>query len=90
VDKSIKKWIWQHEEYPNFKYDKAVLLDLLNDLEYNRGILDGVSKLFSHDDVKNIEIEALADEAVGTSEIEGEILRRDSVRASLLKKLDSV
>ncbi len=89
MDKNIKKWIWQHEEYPNFKYDKTKLTDILKDIEYNRGILDGVSKIFNSGDIKNIQIDTLLEEAINTSEIEGEILRRDSVRTSLLKKLDA-
>ncbi|MFA6139030.1 MAG: DUF4172 domain-containing protein [Sulfurimonas sp.] len=89
MDKNIKKWIWQHAEYPNFKYDKSQLSEVLNQIEYNRGVLDGVSKLFCADDIKNIEINALLEEAINTSLIEGEILKRDSVRASLLKKLDA-
>jgi Fic family protein len=89
MDKSIKKWIWQHDEYPNYKYDKKKLEALLESLEYKRGTLDGVSKLFNSNDIQNIEIENLTNEAINTSEIEGEYLKRESVQASLLKKLDA-
>lgn len=85
----IKKWIWQHDEYPNFNYDKNQLLEILTQLEYNRGVLDGVSKLFNNNDIKDIELETLLNEAIHTSEIEGEYLKRESVRASLLKKLNT-
>ena len=83
------KWIWQHAAYPNFKYDKEALLELLTQIEYNRGVLDGVSKIFNEEDIKNIEIETLLNEAINTSEIEGEYLKRESVRASLLKRLSA-
>ena len=53
MDKSIKKWIWQHDEYPNFKYDKKKIEVLLENLEYKRGTLDGVSKLFNSNDIKS-------------------------------------
>jgi len=89
MDKNIKKWIWQHKQYPNFKYDKTKLTNILKNIEYNRGILDGVSKIFNNSDIRNIQIDTLLEEAINTSEIEGEILKRDSVRASLLKKLES-
>lgn len=82
------KWIWQHDAYPNFKYDKEALLKLLTQIEYNRGVLDGVSKMFIEKDIKDIEIETLLNEAINTSEIEGEYLKRESVRASLLKRLN--
>jgi len=88
MKENIIKWIWQHKDYPNFKYDKLKLTDLLTQIEYNRGILDGVSKLVSSDDIVKVEIEALTDEAINTSLIEGEILRRESVHSSFRKKLD--
>jgi len=89
MEKSIPKWIWQHENYPHFTYDKDALIDILGSLEYHRGILDGVSKLFNETDIQAMEIETLLEEAINTSEIEGEYLKRESVRASLLKKLDT-
>ena len=82
------QWIWQHEKYPNFFYDKEKLVTLIDELAYLRGVLDGYSKLFSENDIRHIEIERLADEAVSTSLIEGEIFQRESVRSSLRKKLD--
>lgn len=88
MKEEIIKWIWQHQDYPNFKYDKSKLTVIINQIEYSRGILDGVSKLFERDDIVNIEIETLTDEAVNTSLIEGEIFKRESVRSSFRKKLD--
>ncbi|MCG3692173.1 Fic family protein [Aliarcobacter butzleri] len=88
MENNIIKWIWQHKDYPNFKYDKSKLTDLLTQIEYNRGILDGISKLFSSKDIVKIEIETLTDEAINTSLIEGEILKRESVHSSFKKKLD--
>ena len=88
MKENIVKWIWQHQDYPKFKYDKSKLIDLLNQIEYNRGLLDGISKLFSSDDIVKIEIETLTDEAINTSLIEGEFFKRESVRSSFKKKLD--
>ena len=79
MENNIIKWIWQHKNYPNFKYEKSKLTDLLTQIEYNRGILDGISKLFSSDDIEKIEIETLTDEAINTSLIERVILKRESV-----------
>ena len=84
----IKKWIWQHDEYPNFHFDKTKLEKLISEIEYLRGTLDGVSKLFSETDIRKIEIERLTDEAIHTSLIEGELFRRESVHSSFRKKLD--
>ncbi len=86
--KKESKWIWQHPDYPNFKYDKSKLNDLIGQIDYNRGLLDGMSKLFNQNDIVNIEIETLTDEAINTSLIEGEVFKRESVRSSFRKKLD--
>ena len=88
MKEDIIKWIWQHKDYPNFKYDKSKLTDLLTQIEYHRGQLDGISKLFNSEDITKIEIETLTDEAINTSLIEGELLKRESVRSSFKKKLD--
>jgi len=84
----IVKWIWQHEKYPHFAYDKERLSSLISELEYLRGVLDGYSKLFNQDDIRRIEIDRLTDEAIHTSLIEGEVFKRESVRSSLRKRLD--
>ena len=80
--KEIKKWIWQHENYPKFYYDKEKLLTFISEIEYLRGVLDGYSKLFNEDDIRKIEIDRLTDEAINTSLIEGEVFKRESVRSS--------
>jgi len=84
---SPQKWIWQHVDYPHFKYDKTSLIELLTQIEYYHGILHGISKSMNQTDIKSIQIEALVNEAINTSAIEGEYLKRESVRASLYKKL---
>lgn len=88
MGKEIFKWIWQHPQYPKFNYDKAQLIELIGQIDYHRGILDGISKLFSQDDIRQIEIDTLTDEAINTSLIEGEVFKRESVRSSFRKKLD--
>jgi len=85
----IIKWIWQHENYPNFRYNKESLTDILVEIEYHRGLLDGLLKIFNDSDIKHIKIETLLQEAINSFEIEGEYLKRDSVRSSLFKKLDA-
>ena len=88
MSKKTVKWIWQHPNYPHFNYDKTKLTELIGEIDYNRGILDGMSKLFNQDNIRQIEIDTLTDEAINTSLIEGEVFRRESVRSSFRKKLD--
>ena len=88
MKEDIKKWIWQHPNYPNFNYDKSRLSELISQIDYHRGILDGMTKLFNQDDIRKIQIDTLTDEAINTSLIEGEVFKRESVRSSFRKKLD--
>lgn len=88
MKEDIKKWIWQHPNYPNFNYDKSQVLEVISQINYHRGILDGMTKLFNQDDIRKIQIDTLTDEAINTSLIEGEIFKRESVRSSFRKKLD--
>ncbi len=88
MGKEILKWIWQHPKYPKFYYDKTQLIELISQIDYQRGILDGISKLFNQDDIRKIEIDTLTDEAINSSLIEGEVFKRESVRSSFRKKLD--
>ena len=88
MQEDIKKWIWQHPNYPNFNYDKSQLSELISQIDYHRGILDGMTKLFNQDDIRKIQIDTLTDEAISTSLIEGEVFKRESVRSSFRKKLD--
>ena len=84
---NIQKWIWQHDQYPHFHYDRTSLIDLLVKVEYNHGVLNGIVKAFNKEEIQKIELEALLNEAVNTSLIEGEYLQRESVRASFMKRL---
>jgi hypothetical protein len=35
-----QKWIWEYDEYPNFRYDKEKLEPLLRDIAYEQGKLN--------------------------------------------------
>ncbi|MCK5293388.1 MAG: Fic family protein [Arcobacteraceae bacterium] len=82
-----KKWIWQHNDYPNFKYDKYKLEPILLDIKYYQGLLNGIYETKTQDDLSIAKLEILTTEALDTSAIEGEILSRNSVRSSISKKL---
>lgn len=88
MQEDIKKWIWQHPNYPNFNYDKSELSELISQIDYHREILDGMAKLFNQDDIRKIQIDILTDEDINTSLIEGEVFKRESVCSSFRKKLD--
>jgi Fic family protein len=81
------KWIWQDRNFPNFEYDPSLFVEFEQEFYRNSGIIIGV---LSHLDTHNLEylkIEILTQEAVSTSSIEGEILKRESVQSSIRKHL---
>ena len=83
-----KKWIWQHEDFPNFKYDYSEIEPLVYNLIEKSGELKGRMSYLSRNEKDSFSIETSVNEIVSTSEIEGVDLQRDSVRSSLRKKLN--
>ncbi len=81
------KWVWQHKDYPNFKYDKDKLESIILDIKYYQGLLNGVYETINDDELSLAKLEILTTEIVDTSAIEGEMLNRNSVRSSISKKL---
>jgi Fic family protein len=81
-----RKWIWEHQAYPNFEYDREPLAPLLEEIKYYQGLLDGIYSTMNDEDLGKAQIEVFTQEAMNTSEIEGEVLNRDSVRSSLANK----
>jgi len=83
----MKKWIWQQENYPNFIYDSKKLEDLIQKVSMEQGYLIALTQTMDNKTIIQRQIEALENEAISTSAIEGQILNRDSVKASIKKKL---
>ena len=85
---SVKKWVWQHENYPNFNYKQSALNSLLSKVSRHTGRLEGAIYGLNDKNINSLVIDASVNEILQSSEIEGEILSRDSVRSSVRKKLD--
>ncbi len=79
-----KKWNWQLEDWPNFSYDKERLEALEAEYIKASGVSLGILKSLPEKDRSKLSVELICDEALKTSEIEGEILNRDSVRSSII------
>jgi Fic family protein len=82
-----QKWIWEYEEYPNFKYDKDKLSLLLRDIAYEQGKLKTFMLLMDQESTKYSLATTLENEIIASCQIEGEILNRQSVRSSIKQKL---
>jgi Fic family protein len=80
-------WNWEQPGWPNFSYDSDALEPLERQFLLQSGEFIGAYKHVGPDDQETLRIELISDEAVKTSEIEGEILNRDSVQSSLRQQL---
>lgn len=76
-------WNWQHEDWPNFIYDRERLAPNETQFIHEAGMVHGAIKHLTEGDKSQLTIDLISNEAVTTSEIEGEILNRDSVQSSI-------
>lgn len=80
-------WCWQLKQWPEFSYDKEQLQLLESRFQQNAGLIRGVFKHLADADRDHLAVEIMSDEALNSSEIEGEHLNRDSIRASIMRQL---
>jgi Fic family protein len=80
-------WNWERPDWPQFSYDPKSLEALEQRFLRQSGEFVGACKHIGADDRETLKIELISEEAVKTSEIEGEILNRDSVQSSLRQQL---
>lgn len=82
----MKKWIWQQENYPNFTYEFKKLESLIQKVSIQQGYLIALAQTIDNKTIIQRQSQALENEAISTSAIEGKILNRDSVKAFIAKK----
>ena len=83
----MKKYIWQNPEYPNFTYDKDVIMPLLASVRLKQGLLIGKMKSLGFENIQNTKLNVLIDDVIKSSEIEGLKLNIEQVRSSVAKKM---
>src|ERR1700741_329714 len=76
-------WNWQQAGLPLFNYDPDAMAPLEREFLLNSGEFFGVFRHVGSDDQDTLKIELISDEALKTSEIEGEPPARDSLQAPL-------
>ena len=84
---TYKLWNWLLKNWPNFSYNKEAIEALEYSFTQNNGTVLGVFKHINNEAKENLLVEILSTEALKTSEIEGEILNRDSVQSSIKRNL---
>ncbi|MPZ09234.1 MAG: DUF4172 domain-containing protein [Kiloniellaceae bacterium] len=80
-------YIWQHDNWPNFTWDRARLLDHLAEAARRQGQVLGQMRNVIRPLSDEARLRTLSQDALRTSEIEGEHLDEDSVRSSIARRL---
>ena len=76
-------WNCEGKDWPNFTFDLSAIQSELDKFFIFAGELLGVSKVVSDKDKQILMLEIITKEALKTSEIEGEIFNRESVKLSI-------
>lgn len=82
----MKQWNWQHPGWPHFTWGTGILDSAARQFAEGFKGQSAVLRRAGEEDLHGLRIEWLTTEAIKTSAIEGEILDRDSIQASLLRR----
>jgi Fic family protein len=77
------KWNWQQKDWPDFRYDTKALKGFEEQFLHRSGLLFGAYKHISDEEKADLTVDLISNEALKTSEIEGEFLNRDSIQSSI-------
>lgn len=80
-------WIWQHANWPHLQWQAASLAPLLRACSNAQGRLVGMAGVVDSDTQAQNTLDALLQNIVTSSAIEGEQLNVESVRSSLARRL---
>lgn len=80
-------WNWQQPDWPNFSWNPSRLAKAEERFIRSGGVFVGSVQHLSDEDRDRLSVEALSEEALTTSRIEGEILDRESVQSSIRREL---
>ncbi|MBN4060308.1 Fic family protein [Planctomycetaceae bacterium AH-315-I19] len=80
-------WNWQQSDWPRFTWDPVRLVKAEEQFLLAAGVFQGTVGHLGAEVQNRLKVDAMSSEAITTSEIEGEILDRDSVQSSIRKQL---
>ena len=80
-------YIWQREDWPEFRWDSDKLLGPLSDLSRLHGLLTGRMSMLGFNEKSRSLLSAMTEELTSSSEIEGVQLNPNSVQSSIARKL---
>lgn len=76
-------WNWQQPDWPRFTWRQHRLGNAEEQFLIGGGVILGAMSHLDGDSRERLTVEVMSDEAVTSSEIEGEVLDRDSVQSSI-------
>lgn len=79
-------WNWERDDWPNFTFDNEALVGFESRFLHESGTLLGAFKHLSKNERQTISVNLISEEALKTSEIEGEYLNRESLQSSIRKQ----
>jgi Fic family protein len=79
-------WNWQQTDWPQFIYQTDLLVKLESQFLQETGIYLGSQQHMDEPEQDWLIVELMSDEALKSSEIEGEYLNRDSLQSSIRKQ----
>ena len=82
----LLRWNWQQSDWPNFRFDAGRLAALEEKFLREAGFYSGTFTHLADEKRDLLAVEMMSEEAMKTSEIEGEILNRESVQSSIRRQ----
>lgn len=83
----MKIYNWQQSDWPKFRYDLSMIHDALFAIAEKTGLIQGKLSHLADNLQTEAMINLIVEEAIKTSEIEGEFISRIDVRSSIKNKL---
>ncbi len=83
----MNRYIWQNSEFPNFTYNKDIIMPLLSSVRLKQGILLGKMQSIGFENSQKAKLNILTEDVIKSSEIEGLKLNVEQVRSSIAKRL---
>lgn len=80
-------YIWEKSNWPNFTWNEHSLINLLAQVSREQGLLLGKMGALGFNLRNEANLNTLTEEVIKSSEIEGELLKRDQVRSSIARRL---
>ncbi len=78
-----EEWNWKQQDWPEFRYDRKKLDAYEAEFLRGAGEFIGTLRHVDNADKQQLTVDLISDEAFKTSEIEGEILNRESLQSSI-------